>query len=153
MNSSDPYLRSMALFEAAKGALVLLAGAGLLSLVHWKAQAVAEALVRHLHLNPASRYPRIFLDLATQATSARLWGLAALACGYAGLRFAEAWGLWWQRRWAEWLAALSGGIYLPLELYGLWQRPGWPELGLVVLNAAIVGYVVRLLWCRRDDTA
>ncbi|GAA5785290.1 DUF2127 domain-containing protein [Chitiniphilus shinanonensis] len=148
MRSSDPYLRGVALFEAAKGALVLLAGGGLLALIHWQAQALAEHLVRHLHLNPASRYPRIFLDAAAQATNARLWALAALAAGYAALRFTEAWGLWQRRRWAEWLAALSGGIYLPLELYGLWRHPGWLELALMLLNAAIVGYMARLLATR-----
>jgi hypothetical protein len=35
-----------------------------------------DELVRHFHLNPASRYPRIFLDLAREATPPQLWLLA-----------------------------------------------------------------------------
>jgi hypothetical protein len=50
-------IRTVALVEAAKGALVLVAGLGLLSLVHHDAQRLAEVLVTHSHLNPASRYP------------------------------------------------------------------------------------------------
>ncbi|MCZ7627424.1 MAG: DUF2127 domain-containing protein [Candidatus Methylomirabilis sp.] len=57
---SSGTLRTVALLEAAKGLLVLVAGIGVLSFVHHDAQWVAERLVGHLHLNPASRYPRIF---------------------------------------------------------------------------------------------
>ena len=58
-------LRMVALVEFIKGALVLVAGAGLLVLMHRQdLQDLAEALIRHLHLNPANEAPRIFLDLA-----------------------------------------------------------------------------------------
>ncbi|HZV33272.1 MAG TPA: DUF2127 domain-containing protein, partial [Verrucomicrobiae bacterium] len=66
-------LRTVAIFEFAKGMIVLLAGLGLLSLIHHDAQAVAEDIVRRLHLNPAHQYPRIFIDFAGHLTDARLW--------------------------------------------------------------------------------
>ena len=62
----------MAFLEAAKGAVVLLAGFGVLALVHRDVQQVAEAVVSHLHLNPARHYPRIFLDAAARVSDARL---------------------------------------------------------------------------------
>jgi uncharacterized membrane protein (DUF2068 family) len=105
-------LRTVALFEAAKGALVLLAGFGVFALIHRDAQHAADQLVRHFHLNPAHRFPRIFLHLAGQATPAHLWLLAAGGLCYALLRFIEAYGLWHGRPWAEWLAVISSGIYL-----------------------------------------
>src|SRR5436305_641496 len=43
-------VRTVALFEAAKGALVLAAGLGLLGLIHRDVQAFAERLVRASHL-------------------------------------------------------------------------------------------------------
>lgn len=52
-------LKSIAMFEAAKGALVILAGIGLVALLHRDAQALAEAIVSRFHINPASRYPTI----------------------------------------------------------------------------------------------
>ena len=103
-------VRAVALFEAAKGALVLLAGFGALSLIHHDAQRLAEQLVGHLHLNPASRYPRIFIDAAAHLTDTRLSLFAILAAAYVLARVVEGYGLWRQRRWAEWLAAVSGGI-------------------------------------------
>ena len=72
-------IRLVALFEAAKGALILLAGFGLLALVHRDLQHVADEVVRRFHLNPARHYPRIFIEAAGKATDARLWLLAGAA--------------------------------------------------------------------------
>jgi uncharacterized membrane protein (DUF2068 family) len=131
-------VRAIALVEAAKGTLVILVGLGLLSLIHHDVQRFAERLVAHAHLNPAARYPRVFIDVATQLTDGRLWLLAAGGAVYASVRFIEAYGLWLERRWAEWLAALSGGVYIPFELFELHEQFTWLSLGALLLNAAIV---------------
>ncbi len=138
-------LRTVALFEAAKGALVLLAGLGIFALFHHDAQRVAERLVHQFHLNPASRYPRIFLHLAEDATPPHLYALAAAALAYAAVRFVEAYGLWRARQWAEWFAIVSSGIYLPLEIWELAKGITWPRVTLFVVNLAIVGYLARML--------
>jgi hypothetical protein len=57
-------LRTVAFFEALKGVLILVAGFGLLSLVHHDLQAAAECLVRLSHLTPAHHYPRVFKGAA-----------------------------------------------------------------------------------------
>ncbi|SEA60458.1 Predicted membrane protein [Nitrosospira multiformis] len=85
-------LRTLAVFEAAKGALVLLVGFDLLSLVHHDIQQAVEHLLAHTHLNPASRYPHIFIDLANQLTNTRLLLIAAGAGAYSLARFIEAMG-------------------------------------------------------------
>jgi len=138
-------LRTIALFEAAKGLLVLVAGSGLLLLAHQDLQALAAQLVSHLHLDPAKRYPRIFLMLVTEASPGRLHLLAAGALGYAAIRFAEGWGLWRARRWAEWLGAVSGGIYIPFELVALVRRPGLEPLLALSVNVAVVAYLTASL--------
>jgi uncharacterized membrane protein (DUF2068 family) len=139
-------LRAIALFEAAKGALVLVAGFGLARLVHRDVQQVAEELVDRLHLDPAKKYPRIFIDLAANLSDAQLWALAAFATAYAALRFAEAYGLWFGRRWGEWIAAVSGGVYVPVEIYELSRGASWIKLGALLLNTAVVGYMCYMLW-------
>lgn len=138
-------VRVVALFEAAKGTLVLLTGFSALSLIHHDAQRFAEQLVGHLHLNPAKHYPRIFIDTAAHLTDARLWMLATLAATYGLVRFVEAYGLWRGRRWAEWFAAVSGGIYIPFEFYELFQGINWLSLGALVANVLIVGLMVNAL--------
>ena len=138
-------LRAVAAFEAVKGAIVLIAGFGLARLIDRDLQQAAENLVDRLHLDPAKKFPRIFLDLAANASDAQLWGLAALAMTYAALRFAEAYGLWFERRWGEWIAAVSGGIYVPVELYELSHRFSAIKLAALVLNGFVVAYMVHLL--------
>ena len=138
-------VRAVALFEAAKGALVLLAGLGALSLIHHDAQRLAEQLVGHLHLNPARRYPRIFIDAAAHLTDARLSLFAILAAAYALVRVVEGYGLWRHRRWAEWLAAVSGRIYIPFELYELFKGAAWLSLGAFLANIFIVGLMINAL--------
>ena len=138
-------LRAVAAFEAVKGAIVLIAGFGLARLIDRDLQQAAENLVDRLHLDPAKKFPRIFLDLAANASDAQLWGLAALAMTYAALRFAEAYGLWFERRWGEWIAAVSGGIYVPVELYELSHGFSAIKLAALVLNALVVAYMSHLL--------
>lgn len=135
-------VRAVALVEAAKGALVLLVGLGLLSLVHHDAQRFAERLVAHAHLNPAARYPRVFLELAGQLTDGRLLLLATGAAAYAGVRLVEAYGLWFERQWAEWFAALSGGVYVPFELFEIYERANWLSIGALLVNVVIVSVMV-----------
>lgn len=144
-------VRLVAIFEAAKGGLVFLAGLGLLTLIHRDVQAVAERVVRFFHLNPASHYPRIFLDAAANVTSGRLWTLAGLAAVYAAVRGVEAYGLWYERRWAEWFALVAGGIYLPIEIYELFHHATWLKGAIFLTNVGIVGYMAYALRHSREQ--
>ena len=145
-------LRIVAVFEGAKGLIVLAAGMGLFGLVHHDVEAAAEWLVRHfLHLNPASHYPRIFIEAAGRLDDAHLRMLAAAALVYSVVRFTEGYGLWRARRWAEWFGAVSGGIYLPLEIYNLSERITWTRVLIFVVNLLVVLYLVLVLIRGHDD--
>ena len=149
--SGTAALRLVAVYEAAKGVLVLAAGLGLLSLLHRDVAAAAERLIEHLHLNPARHSARVILQAASHLTDAKLWALAAAAIIYATVRLAEAYGLWNRRTWAEWFALLSGAMYLPWELYEVLERATRLRLTLLAINAAIVVYLlaIRLRALRR----
>ena len=105
--------------------------------------------MKHLHLNPASHYPQIFLDAAANMHDSRLLGLAAGAAAYALVRFVEAYGLYLQKAWAEVLAAGSGALYVPFELAGLLRRPNWHAGALLALNLLVVSVMVAALLQRR----
>jgi uncharacterized membrane protein (DUF2068 family) len=137
-------LRAVASVEFLKGLVVLLAGFGVLSLVHRDAWDVAESFLEWLHISPEAHYAQVFLNLADQVTDAKLWGVAIGALAYSSLRFLEAYGLWGARAWAEWLALISGAIYLPFEIYELVRRPDGIRLAIVAVNLAVVLYMVFL---------
>jgi uncharacterized membrane protein (DUF2068 family) len=138
-------LRAVALFEALKGTIVLFAGFGLARAIGGDVGEFAEHLVHRMHLDAAKRFPRIFIDLANNLSDAQLWALAALALAYSLLRFAEAYGLWFERRWGEWLAALSGAIYVPVEIYELTRGVSTVKIAALVLNTLVVAYMCFLL--------
>ncbi len=147
-------LRAVAVFEAFKGTIVLLAGFGLLTFLGRDAEVIAEQIVHRMHLDPAHHYPQIFIDAMATLTDTRLWLLAGLAAVYAAVRFAEAYGLWHERRWAEWFAALSGSIYVPIEIYEVAQRVTWVRVTALTVNLGIVAYMIWLLTeSRRRRTA
>jgi uncharacterized membrane protein (DUF2068 family) len=137
-------LRTVAVFEAAKGLIVLLLGLGLLRLVHKNLDEFAEHLVHTLHASPEGRLSNLFVAAANQATDKSLWALAAAAVVYAIVRFAEAYGLWLDREWAEWFALLSGSMYLPWEVYSILRHPLPVKWVVLAVNLAIVLYMLVL---------
>jgi uncharacterized membrane protein (DUF2068 family) len=148
LDSPPKALRAVALVEAAKGTLIVVAGFGLVAFLHRDAQRIAGALVSRLHLNPANQHARIFLELLSDLSSGKLWLLAGFAALYACLRFIEAYGLWRGRPWAQWIAVVSGGIYVPFEIYELYLGVTWLKLTALLVNATIVAYLGRSLWKR-----
>ena len=78
----------------------------------------------------------VTLDIGTL----RLIGLAA--AGYAVLEGAEAFGLWFQHRWAEYLTLVATSLFLPLELYELSKTVSVLKVLALVVNLAIVIYLL-----------
>src|SRR6202789_4614122 len=137
-------LRVVATFEFSKGILVLLIGLSALLLVHKDAWVIAESLLALLHINTDRHSAQLFLDFADRLTDSRLWPPAQVAFTYSVLRFAEAYGLWKERTWAEWLAFVSGTLFLPLEIRGLMRGITILRSTVFVANIGIVLYMLFL---------
>ncbi len=144
MRSPDG-VRIIAVFEALKGIVVVVVGLGVLALIDPTMQDVGEQVVQHTHLNPAHHYPRILVDAIDKVDDTQLALLAGLALAYSLLRFVEAYGLWHRRRWAQWIAVASGGIYLPAEIYELSTGLTLVKVGAFAVNIGIVTYMVHIL--------
>ena len=142
-------LDAVAVVEAVKGAAVLLVGFGLLGLLHRDPHALALEIVSRMHLNPAQGYPLVFVDLLSSLSDARLWFFAAMALLYSALRFTEAYGLWHDRAWAEWLALLSTAVYLPVEIYEILERWTLVRLTALVMNLAVFTLIGLIFLQRR----
>ena len=141
-NKLEKGIRTVAVFEAFKGLIILIAGFAIFKLVHQDLQVIADQIVRHLHMNPARHYPRIFLDAVAGLSDARIRNLAIFAFFYSIARFIEAYGLWRFKIWAEWFAILSGGIYIPVELIGLFKHATIVKGSVFVINLFIVLYLI-----------
>jgi uncharacterized membrane protein (DUF2068 family) len=138
-------LRAVASFEFIKGLGVLLMGVCALLLVHQDVWLIAESLLAAFHINTDRHFAQVFLDFADNVTDARLWAAARIAFAYAALRFAEAYGLWRQRAWAEWIACVSGALLLPLEVRELLHKVTLLRAAILVGNLGIVVYMFYVL--------
>lgn len=147
--TSKAGLRTVAGFEAAKGAVVLALGVTILAL-HSHVQDLAESLLYHLHIDFDRRLGHMMLNAASTLSDARWWTIGIAVGTYSSVRFIEAWGLWNRRVWAEWFALLSGTLYLPWELLKLVERVDWDRVAVLVINLSIVLYMlsIRIRECR-----
>ena len=138
-------LRAVAVYEALKGILVLLTGVALVLGLHRHVAYIAGRIISFLHVNPASRFARMLLSVTAHVSSEQLWAFAAFAVLYSVLRFVMAYGLWFERRWGEWLVACSAAVYLPLEIYELFNEVTWIIVVVIIINVLIIGLMVAAL--------
>ncbi len=142
-------MRAIALFEAVKGLAALLAAFGLIEVLHHDVHRLALALLWRFHLDPGTYYPELLLRYSDMLNAGYLRTLAPLAMAYIVLRWLEAYGLWKDKAWAEWLAALSGALYIPLETAHLVHSTALINAGVLVANVGIVSFMAFQLWQRR----
>jgi uncharacterized membrane protein (DUF2068 family) len=135
-------LRTVAALELSKGMIVLLAASGVLLLIRredpWD---IADGFLKLLHISPDHHFAQVFLNWADSLTETKVWAVAGVAVTYSVLRFVEAYGLWYARAWAEWIALVSGMLYLPFEIYKLIHHPSPFHLWVFLINVAIVLYM------------
>lgn len=143
-------LRTIAVFQVIKGLAAIIASIGLLNMTHQNVRHFTSLLINFFHLDSDAHYFKTLFDYTDLLNNDDLQLIALMACGYAAIRFAEGYGLWRNRTWAEWLSAVSGAIYLPIEISHLIMHISIINIALLATNVAIVAYMIYLLrWRRR----
>jgi uncharacterized membrane protein (DUF2068 family) len=95
----------------------------------------------HAHHGLLGEIDKLF---TLQSSKLHLFALVILA--YAAVEGIEAVGLWYQRRWAEYLTFLVTASLLPLEVYELTNRLSPLKILAFIINVAVVAY---LLYAKR----
>jgi uncharacterized membrane protein (DUF2068 family) len=144
MNTRDKgLLRLIAIFKLLKAITLIALGLGALHLLHDNnATDAMTHLASKFGLNPGSRYvdhalakianlpPRDFRDL----------GIGSFI--YAALFLTEGLGLWLMRPWAEWFTSIITASLVPLEIFEIYRHPTIAKVIVLLLNLAIVAYLV-----------
>jgi uncharacterized membrane protein (DUF2068 family) len=86
------------------------------------------------------------IDELFSLRSAKLHLFAAIALTYALIEGIEAVGLWYGKRWAEYLTLIVTSSLLPVEVYELTQHATPFKLLALIVNIAVVAY---LLYAKR----
>lgn len=143
-------LRTVALVEALKGGLALVGAYVFIRMIRHDVdfEDAAEHILFFLHINPNRHLSHQFLDAVSKLSSTSIATILGIAIAYASLRFIEGYGLWKQRAWAEWLAIISGCIYLPFEMWKVIRHPNQFHFVVLGVNILVVLYIA---WVRWDE--
>ena len=143
---AHPGLHVIAIVEATKGLLAVLAASGLELLGPAPLQHFVRLLIARFQLDP-DHGAMAWLAGAISPDSVHF--AAGAVFFYGALHLAEAWGLWRAKSWASWLGCLTAAAYLPFDVYALLRHPGGISLGVVAINLAVVWVLGRDLLKRR----
>ena len=139
-------------FKLFKAVMLLMVGLGALNLIH---KDIAEALTNwahHIHVDPDSRHLHRFFEKAFNANLKQLKEIAAGTFLYSGMLFTEGIGLLLRLRWAEYLTIVMTSLFIPLEVYELIEKPTITRVVVLIINSAIVWYLIdRLRKAKRAE--
>lgn len=143
---AHPGLHLIAVVEAVKGALALLAASGLELLGPAPLQRWIHELIVRFQLDP-NHGAIAWLVGAINPGGVHLAALVAAL--YGAMHLLEGWGLWRAKAWASWLGCITVALYLPFDIYALARHPGWLSLVVVAINLAVLWVLARDLMIRR----
>jgi uncharacterized membrane protein (DUF2068 family) len=133
-----------------KATLLVAVGLGAFRLVHEDAERIVREWVREMRVDPDNHLIHEVLVKLSAVTPNQLQALAAGTFIYAALFLVEGVGLVLRKRWAEYLTVVVTSLLIPLEVYELLQRFTVVRLAVLVVNVAIVVYlIVRLRMTRK----
>ena len=138
-------LRLIALFKLLKGLLLLGVGFSALRLIHADVSVLVSSWADRLNIDPQNRYLGATLSRFLSLEPRTFVAIAAGSFVYAVVLLTEAVGLWFRRRWAEYFTIIVTSSFIPLEIYEVSKRVTGPRLATIVVNVAIVTYLVRQL--------
>jgi len=129
-------------FKFFKGLLLLAAGIGALSLLHENAAAQVTAWLEKIGVDPGNHYIHGLIRRLWNVDDAKLEAISAGTFFYAGLMLTEGVGLALHKKWAEYFTIIATSSFLPLELYELIHHFSYAKILVIVVNLAVVAYLV-----------
>jgi uncharacterized membrane protein (DUF2068 family) len=131
-----------------KAIVLIVVGFKLLSLVNQDVHAWASDFVTRHGIDVGNRFVHAALERLIGVTSSQIVTFSVVAFVYSTVLLIEAVGLWFQKRWAEYLTAISTALLMPLEIYEIYERFTFVRVAVLLINAFIVWYLATRL---RDE--
>src|SRR6266567_7866055 len=134
-------LKLIAVFKLIKGVLLLAAAIGLLKLLGTDISAQLEHWITVFRGDPGNKYFHALLVKIANLDPRTLKAVSAGSFFYSALLLTEGIGLWFERRWAEYLTVIATSSFVPIELYELTRKVNDARLAILTINLAIVLYL------------
>ena len=143
MKTSDRgMLRLIATFKFLKVALLIATGVGIFKLLHKDLACALEHWIAMFGLNPGNQFVEAALTKTANLTPHKVKLLGAGSFIYAGLFLTEGIGLWMAKRWGEWLTVIITSSLVPVEIYEIFHHISVIKILVLIINLAIVAYLV-----------
>ena len=139
------------MFKLLKAILMIAVGVGTLKLLHRDVASVLEHWVTMLGLDPGNEYIDRLLEKAANLSPNKIKGLGIVSFIYAGLFLTEGIGLWLVKRWAEWFTIIITSSLVPFEVYEIHRHPTPIKMLVLVINVAVVGYLLYRIRSERSS--
>src|SRR5262245_24794032 len=135
-------LRLIAAERVLRGVVLFIAGIYLVTHAGTDFGRLADHVARAVELDPRRPFIHHIIDRLHRlhASTIVITGIAAL--GYGVLELVEGVGLWLDQLWAEFLTVIATSLLIPFEVYELIHKPSLIKAGGIVVNIAIVAYLV-----------
>ena len=143
--SDDLWIFLIGLFKLFKGLALLIAGFGLLRLMHKDVAEVTLHWISVLRVDPDNRFIHKALVRIFNVTPKQLKELSAGTFIYAAIFLTEATGLLTRKHWAEYMTLISTALFIPLELWEIHLHFTLLKLAVTLVNLGIVWYLAARL--------
>jgi uncharacterized membrane protein (DUF2068 family) len=140
--AAERTLRSIALFTV---------GIALIANPHHNWGKTIANLARDFGLNPNSNGIEKIIHRLHAISSHRYAVFGIIALAYGALEATEGYGLWRRRRWAEYLTVLATSLLFIPEIWEIANKPTPLKLGALLVNIAVVAYLIRRLRSRSSQ--
>jgi uncharacterized membrane protein (DUF2068 family) len=137
----DYWLLLIGIFKLLKGVALLIAGFGVLRLLHRDVASTVQHWIEVLRVDQDNRFIHRALLRVFRVTPKQLRELSVGTFIYAGIFLTEATGLLARKHWAEYMTLISTGLFIPLEVYEIFQHFTWMKIAVTAINALIVVYL------------
>jgi uncharacterized membrane protein (DUF2068 family) len=152
MKSSDTRLiRLIAVFKLLKAILLIAVGVVALRMIHTDITDVLAEWVARLGLDPGGRFVGRALLKTAALTPSKVRDVGLGSFVYAGLFLIEGVGLWLVKRWAEWFSVIITSSLVPVEVYEIHRRPTALKVLALLINLAVVGYLLHRVRSERSE--
>lgn len=151
--SHDRGLLLIGLFKLGKSILFFCIGMGAIHLLHKDLGDVVMRVATALKFDPESRFVSLVLNQVDLIDIHKLKLISLGTFAYSVVALTEGIGLVLEKVWAEYLTLILTISFLPWELYELARRPNWFRLSLLLINLAVLAYLLWLLRRKRVAVA
>lgn len=128
-------------WKIVKGIILIAVGVKLLTLLNRDvAQWFSDFIVRH-NIDAENRYVQAIMEKLAGVDNNKLILFSIGSFLYSGLDFTEGLGLWFEKRWAEYLTAVATAIFVPFEIYEIYERFTFFRVLILIVNLFVIWYL------------